>query len=175
MKDMLEKERKVLNVNIFFYLFILFTVISCSSKKLLINKNQINVLNEVLYSSNYNIYYKTIINDLNKPIKDYIINDMEFQFCENAGITSIKPSEIFFLKNQKLKTLNLYKLPLDLKGKITRKKKGFKTSYISIPILFRNNTMALYYITQRYGGSFMLLQKKKSKWVTLCSSQVWIE
>ncbi len=164
--------QKVLNANSFIYLFICFITISCSSKRLLIDENQIDVLNEVLKSSKYNTYYKTIIKDLNKPIEDYITNDMEFQFCEND---TIEPKEISFLKNQKLEIVNLYRLPLSIKEKITKKKKGFETSFISMPILFRNNTMAIYYSTQRYGGSFMLLKKENSTWKIICSSLVWIE
>ncbi|WP_440120737.1 hypothetical protein [Tenacibaculum sp. Ill] len=172
MKDMQKAMRKVLNVRNFICFFIYLITISCSSKKLLISENQINVLNEILHSSNNNIYYKTIVNDLEKPIEAYISNEMEFQFCENEVIT---PDEISFLKKQQLEVVNLYKLPLDIKEKVTRKKKDIETSHISVPILFRNNTMALYYNTQRYGGNFMLLKKEKSKWKVICSSLVWIE
>ncbi|MGG8498150.1 hypothetical protein ACQY1Q_17250 [Tenacibaculum sp. TC6] len=164
--------QKVPSARKFIYLSICLMTISCSSNKLIISKDQTDILNEILYSSDYNVYYKTIISDLNKPLEDYITSAMEFQFCENE---SIKPNEISFLKKQKLEVINLYKLPLNIKEKITRKKKDIKTSHISIPILFRNNTMALYYNTQRDGGSFMLLQKKETKWEIICSSLIWIE
>jgi hypothetical protein len=50
-----------------------------------------------------------------------------------------------------------------------------KSSVISLPILFRNNTMAIYYNTETSGGSLTLLQKRNSKWKIICSSSVWIE
>ena len=73
------------------------------------------------------------------------------------------------------KVINLHNLPLIYKQNLTKEKIRFETSFISTPILFRNNTMAIYYNTQTYGGSLTLLQKRNSKWEIICSSSVWIE
>lgn len=174
---MQKKMQKVLNVNTLVFIWICFVNLSCSSAKEIINENQINVLNKIIQSSKFSIYYKTVDNNgtsLKKPIEEYITNDLEFQFCES---NIINENDIVFLrkefKRQKIK--NLYKLPLIYRKNLTKEKKRFETSFISIPILFRNNTMAIYYNTQTYGGSLTLLQKINSKWEIICSSSVWIE
>jgi hypothetical protein len=177
MKDLLKIMLKAQNVNKYIYVFFLFIIVSCSSNKVLISNNHIEVLNTILSSSRNKIFYKTIINDVNslkKPINEYIKDNLQFQFCQSNIISE---GEICFLrkKMKNLQTKSLLKLPLDYKNKLTKKKKEIEISFISIPILFRNNTMALYYNTQRYGGSFTLLQKKDSKWEIICSSSVWIE
>lgn len=170
----LKKVQKVLNAtNNFIYIFLCILFISCSTQKKIINESQIAVLNEVLHTSNNTIFYKTINKDLNKLVNDFITNDMEFKFCEKEIV--FQPNEISFLRNKKLDIVNLRKLPLKFKEKITIKRKNIEASYISMPLIFRNNTRALYYTTEKYGGSFMLLNKEKSKWKILCSSQVWIE
>lgn len=175
MKDMLKKMLQVQNVNIF--VFVCFVNLSCSSVKKPISKNQINVLNTILNSSKYSIYYKTIINNgtnLRKPIEEYITKNLEFQFCD---FNFVNESEILLLKKEfkKQKVENLYKLPLIYKNKLTKNKILYEASFISLPILFRNNTMAVYYNTQTYGGNLTLLQKKNSEWKIICSSSVWIE
>lgn len=174
MNVMQKKIQKAINVkNKFIYLFLCISFISCSSQKKIISQNEIDVLNEVLHSSNNTIFYKTINKDLNKLINGFINNDIEFKFCEKEII--IEPSEISFLKNKKLEIRNLRRLPLNFKQKLTKKKRKIETSHISMPLIFRNNTMAIYYNSETYGGSFILLNKKKSKWKILCTSQVWIE
>ena len=173
MKEMI----KELNIKKLIFVFLCMVNLSCSSSKKTISKNQVNVLNTILHSSEYSIYYKTIINNgtsFKKPIEEYITDNLEFQFCESDIINK---SEIVFLrkefKNQKVKNLN--KLQLNYSENLTKNKKIFETSFISIPILFRNNTMAIYYNTQTYGGNFTLLEKRDSEWKIICSSLVWIE
>ncbi|MDX6745505.1 hypothetical protein SHK09_01775 [Polaribacter sp. PL03] len=169
--------QKVLNANKLVFIWICFVILSCSSAKEITDENQINVLNTIIQSSKSSIYYKTINNNgtsFKKPIEEYITDNLEFQFCETY---IIKENDIVFLRKEfkKLKVKNLYKLPSIYKKNITKEKKSFETSFISIPILFRNNTMAIYYSTETYGGSLTLLQKRNSKWETICSSSVWIE
>ena len=169
--------QKVLSANKLVFIWICFLNLSCSSAKKAISENQINVLNTIIQSSKYSIYYKTINNNgtnLKKPIEKYITNNLEFQFCEPDIINE---NDIIFLRKEfeRQKVKNLLKLPLINKKKLTKEKKRLETSFISLPILFRNNTMALYYNAQTYGGNLILLKKIKSKWEIICSSSVWIE
>lgn len=150
---------------------------SCSSVKATISENQIDVLNTIINSSKHNIYYKTIIDNgtsLQNPIEDYITDNLEFQFCDSNVLND---TEIVFLRKEfkKQKKKNMFKLPLIKRENLTKEKKRLETSFISLPILFRNNTMAIYYNTQTYGGDFILLQKRNANWKVICSSSVWVE
>ena len=92
--------QKVLNANKLIFVWICFLNLSCSSVKKAISKNQINVLNTIIQSSRFSIYYKTINNNgssLKKPIEEYITNDLEFQFCESNIITE---NDIVYLKRE---------------------------------------------------------------------------
>lgn len=174
------KMQKVLNV-----LKIIIVVIfmnSCSSyKEAADNMNaEYEVLSSVLKKSRGNIYYKTIIKEGDIALESYVKNKyLEFYLCIKGINTPIKVSkeEVLFLK-QKIKNISIQridKLFPSLKEKTTKKKERLVTSFISMPILFRNNTMAIYYSTQTYGGEFKLLQKVNGEWETICANSVWIE
>ncbi|WP_428742302.1 hypothetical protein [Tenacibaculum sp.] len=167
---------------IFKTIAVLIFITSCSSNKNTINKvnNEYEVLSYILKKSKGNIYYKTITEEGNIPIESYVKNRyLEFYLCSNGIYSPIKipKEEVVFLK-QKVKSISVQridKLFPDLKDKTTKKKIRFKTSFISMPILFRNNTMAIYYATQTYGGEFKLLRKVNGEWETICANSVWIE
>jgi hypothetical protein len=59
--------------------------------------------------------------------------------------------------------------------KYTYNKKNNDIQFISYPVFFRNNTMAIYYSYSSFGGGFNLLQKKNSNWHKICSNSIWIE
>lgn len=174
---MLNQMPRAQNVIKLFFIWFCLLTLSCSPTKKLINQNEIDVLNAIIKSSKFSVYYKTIDNNgtsLKKPIGDYINNDLEFQFCET---NIINYNEVGFLKkefnNQEI--IKLSKLPSIYKKNLTKEKKQFETTYISLPILFRNNKMAIYFNSQTYGAEFILLQKNKTEWKIICSSMVWIE
>ncbi|MGQ3678869.1 hypothetical protein [Tenacibaculum discolor] len=155
---------------------------SCSSyKEAADNMNaEYEVLSSVLKESSGNIYYKTIIEEGNIPIDSYVKDKyLEFYLCGKDVDSPVKipKEEVAFLK-QKVKSVSVQridKLFPSLKEKTTKKKERLVTSFISMPILFRNNTMAIYYSTQTYGGEFKLLQKVNGEWETICANSVWIE
>lgn len=155
---------------------------SCSSYREVVNNmnTEYEVLSSVLKESSGNIYYKTIIEEGNIPIDSYVKDKyLEFYLCGKDVDSPVKipKEEVTFLK-QKVKSVSVQridKLFPNLKDKTTKKKTRFKTSFISMPILFRNNTMAIYYSTQTYGGEFKLLQKVNGEWETICANSVWIE
>lgn len=155
---------------------------SCSSyKEAADNMNaEYEVMSSVLKKSSGNIYYKTIIEEGNIPIDSYVKDKyLEFYLCGKDVDSPVKipKEEVAFLK-QKVKSVSVQridKLFPSLKEKTTKKKERLVTSFISMPILFRNNTMAIYYSTQTYGGEFKLLQKVNGEWETICANSVWIE
>lgn len=164
------------NVTKIFFLIITIVSFSCATTKQ-IHPNQIDVLDALLRNSTNKVYYKTLVTDgtsLMKPIATFITDNLEFQFCDEV---IIEESEIIFLKQEfkKLNVVNLYNVSKASSNKLTKQKIQYKTSFISLPILFRNNTMALIYTTQTYGNSFLLLQKEKDKWNVKCSSLITIE
>ncbi len=164
-------------------ILILISIISCSSKKGIskISVENIIVLNSILTNSNGEIYYQTITEDLQKPLESYFEPYLlEFYLC-NKGIDSSKvkitKQEIGFLKeNFKNQAKNrISRINPEFKNKVTKKKERFKTIHISMPAVFRNGTMAIYYVSGTYGGGFNLLQKVNNKWEMICSNSVWIE
>ncbi|MGG8498163.1 hypothetical protein ACQY1Q_17315 [Tenacibaculum sp. TC6] len=164
-------------------LTLLFLFINCSSNQKIAEQNneEIKVLRYILKnSSNSSTYYKTIINDGKIPINTYIKGEyLEFYLCskEVDSFIKIPKQDILFLQ-EKFKTLSIQRLDKllpEFKDKITKKKERFETSFISIPVLFNNNSMAIFYSLQTYGGEFKLLKKSKGEWKTICSNSVWIE
>jgi hypothetical protein len=158
-------------------LFLALTI-SCSS-----TKQELVVTDDVqkifsLIGQNNQIHYKTIVEDLGNPIGYYIKSHLlHFDLCVDGSKPSlITEKEIVFLKTSfdAQKTIRLDKLRLKIKNLIHKKGNG-KTSFISAPVIFRNNTMAVYYSFSRYGGGFKLLQKKRDTWQQMCSNTVWIE
>ena len=157
--------------------------LSCSSKKDLsgVQGENIEVLESILNKSKGEIYYKTINTDLQKPIHTYIeAYLLEFYLCDKDVDTSsihISIEEVGFLKRkfENHSIVRIDKLKSGFRSKITKKHKRFKTVSISIPVVFRNGTMAIYYMSGTYWGGFNLLQKRNNKWELICSNSVWIE
>ncbi len=132
-------------------------------------------------SSDNNIYFKTIVEEWQKPIESYIQrNYLDFNLCvpkADSHMIYISDEELRYLKrrfsNHSVKGID--KLKPELKDKTTRDSRRFETVHISMPVIFRNGTMAIYYAAGTYSGEFNLLSKKDGKWQPLCSSLVWIE
>lgn len=181
MKDLIKMMQKAVNVHKFIIVFFIF-ITSCSINKETISKTskEYEVLNHILKNSNGNIYYKTIIKEAGLPIDSYVKDKyLEFYLCVSKIDSPIKinKKDLSFLKNEfkNISILRLDKLFPKLSKQTIKKKVRLTTSFITTPILFNNNTMAIYYSVQTYGGEFKLLQKDNSKWVTICSNSVWVE
>ena len=131
-----------------------------------------------IVNQNDAVYFKTIVKDLGKPISSYIKPYLlDFILCgENFSIesTKITEKEITFLKTQ---FENQKVIPLErLIGKHKNISSKSKSSYIiTTPVLFRNNTRAIYYMLTSSGGGFHLLQKNEGNWSLMCSNSVWME
>jgi hypothetical protein len=179
MKDMVNQMRKGKNV---IKVAVLILIFGCSSNHKIsqLDKENINVLYSILNNSN-DVYYKTIIEDLGKSL-DFQIEPylLEFSLCDkniNLGTTKISNKEIIFLKKE-FKTqsiIRIDKIDPSFKNKTTKRIERFKTVRISMPIVFRNGSMAIYYSNSTYGGGFSLLQKEDNRWKAICSNSVWIE
>lgn len=176
-------EKLVLKGKSVISLLILIFFFNCSANQIVseIDDDKINILNSILNKSNTTVYYRTIIEDLNKPIS-FLLNQttLNFNFC-NKDIDPtrrvISDIEILFLKNKfkKQTTLKIDKINSTFKDKVTKKNERFKTTYITIPEVFRGGKMAIYYSNSTYGGEFTLLKKVNNKWEKICSSSVWLE
>jgi hypothetical protein len=153
---------------------------ACSSQKHAkeLSDAQMEILNSIVGEK---VYHKTIISEFDEPISNYVENNfLEFNLCfEGLGARRIEFSEeeLKILKNQfdSQVKINLNRISPKLKQGATRKREEFKTVSISLPAVFRGDSLALYYISGRYGGEFSLLQKKSGTWQKACSSLVWIE
>lgn len=179
MKEKLKEMLKAQNV---IKLILLLLIVNCSLKRTTIEKfsNEYEVLNHILKNSNGNIYYKTIVKDGEVPIESYVKDEfLEFYLCGSEVDSPVKidKKSINLLKEnfKKLRVERLDKLFPLLANRVVKKKVRLKTSFITVPALFKNNTMAIYYSTQTYGGEFKLLKKINGKWKTICSNSVWIE
>ena len=174
--------KEILRVQNVIKLTLLLLIINCSSKRIITEKfsNEYEVLNHILKNSNGNIYYKTVVKDGEIPVESYVKDEfLEFYLCGSEVDSPVKidKKSINLLKEnfKNLRVERLDKLLPVLANKTIKKKVRLKTSFITTPVLFKNNTMAMYYSTQTYGGEFKLLQKMNGKWKTICSNSVWIE
>ncbi len=164
-------------------LFVFTLILSCSSTKeiFVVQEENLEVLNDIIGESNGGIYYESIDSDLQKPIDSYVNKYLlEFYLCINdidSSTTKISELEISYLKEQfsKHEIVRFDKLSAELKEKIVKNHERFKTVSISLPVVFRNGSMAIYYVSGTYGGGFNLLQKNNEKWNVICSNSVWIE
>lgn len=165
------------------FILILFSFFSCSSKKGISKISEENsiVLNSILSNSSGEIYYQTITEDVQKPLESYFEPYLlEFNLCNknvDSSIVKISKQEMGFLKEnfKNQSKIRIGGIHPEFKNKITKKKERLKTFYISMPVVFRNGTLAIYYISGTYGGGFNLLRKANSKWEMICSNSVWIE
>jgi hypothetical protein len=167
--------RNAINI---FYVFIFFSCSPTKSNFIEQNIEEIEVLNEIV---NENTYYKTIIKDLNKPIDFYVQKHfLQFNLCINDSLTNnivLNEEDIMFIKQKfrNSRTFRIDNLNNKFKAKITKDKIRFKTNYISYPVIFRDDKLAIFYYSSTYGANFNLLKKISGKWKIVCSSQVWIE
>lgn len=156
------------------FLLLLICVVSCSSYKYYDTNNDIEEILSLL-SEKKSIYYKTINQDLDKSLDAFInLSSFDFELCiDEKEVISKEELKYIKEKNKNLKQINLKRrYPL---VNFKTKRENSKISFISYPILFRQNKAAIYYQTGRYGGSFSLLIKKQNKWTFKCSKSVWIE
>jgi hypothetical protein len=172
---MQEVRNVVINI---FYILLLFGCSSTKSNFTEQNIEEIIILNNIIKE---NTYYKTIIKDLNKPIDFYVQKHfLQFNLCVNDSLRNnivLNEEDTIFIKQKfrNQKTLRIDHLNNEIKVKTTKDRIRFKTNYISLPVIFRDGKLAIFYNSSPYGSSFNLLKKIDGKWKIVCSSQVWIE
>lgn len=154
---------------------------ACSSQRYAreLSVSQREILNSVVSEA---VYHKTLISEFDKPISNYVeTNFLEFDLCSSeefrAKKIQLSEDEIKFLKSRfdSQKIINLNRLNPKLSNRAAQKRERFKTVSISLPVIFRGDSLGLYYVSGTYGGEFGLLQKKNNSWEKVCSSLVWIE
>jgi len=156
-------------------------ILGCSSYKKLTarHKDNLSALESILRKSNGGIYHRTIIQENQKPISLYVESyNFELNLCvpdADPASVYISDREFAFLKKEfsNQTVVKLDRLYPELRNKMIKKHQRFKTVSISMPVVFRNGSMAMYYATGTYGGEFGLLQNKQGKWERICSSIVW--
>ena len=170
-------------MRIFIIVIVLIITPSCSSTNELskVQEESLEVLNDVILKSNGEIYYKSINSDRQEPISSYVQKYLlEFHLCVkdiDRSKTKISEQEVSYLHERfsNHKIVRLDKLSSEFSEKTVKKHKRFKTVSISLPVVFRNGTMAIYYVSGTYGGGFSLLQKSNNNWNIICGNTVWIE
>lgn len=164
-------------------LIVFILTLSCSSAKgvLEIQEENLEVLNHVLENSKGGIiYYKSINYDLNELIGSFVINGLNFDLCIkdiDSSLTKFSDQESSYLSDEfnKQNIVRIDRLKPEFEERTVKKHERFETVSISIPVVFRNGTMAIYYYSGTYGGGFNLLQKNSDNWEVVCSNSVWIE
>ncbi len=143
---------------------------------------ELKVLESILSNSNNSTtYYKTIIEDQKTPLTTYIeAYLLKFYLCTNdidSASVIISDEEVNLLRQKfsKQKVKRIDKLLPKYKNRTTKKHERYKTGSISMPVTFRDGTMALYFSLSTYSGEFNLLRKKNDTWEKVCSNAVWIE
>jgi hypothetical protein len=132
-----------------------------------IAENHKFLLHSATLSHVYLKKYHINLEDLNfwNPCKHKFEEDNTFLVKEEWEVLN---SEFHKLKKQKLpKSI--------LKRSNQSDSTKYETTYITWPILFRDNSYAVYYSEQRYGGEINLLKKENGKWKEYCYYMVWIE
>ena len=153
---------------------------ACSSQRYAreLSVSQRQILNSLVSEK---VYHKTIISEFDEPISNYIEdNFLSFNLCiEEFGAKKIiiSDEELKFLKSRfdSQKIINLNKLNPKLSNRAAQKRVRFETLSISLPVIFRGDSLGLYYVSGTYGVEFGLLMKKNKSWEKVCSSLVWIE
>ncbi len=183
MKDLIKRKQKVQSVIKYLLLFsICISTIGCFQKpnSHKFKDERYDILNLVLDKTKFgDVYYKTINKDSEKPIENYLDREV-FDSCicsMNNNSFNLDDKEIDFIKKQfkNQKIIDLSKIHFLSKKRLTKRRDKRNTYFISMPILFRNNTMAIYYTLQADGGYFTIVQKDGKKWDIVCSCSAWIE
>lgn len=165
--------------------FLQFSILSlllcaCSSQKYAIQltSEQREILNSIVGKK---VHQKTIISEFDEPISKYVEdNFLAFNLCSKefgSQKVQITDEELEYLKNQfdRQTIINLNRLNPKLRIRASRKRERFKSINISLPVVFRGDSLGLYYVSGTHAGEFSLLQKKNNNWEKACSSLVWIE
>ena len=141
-------------------------------------KDNLEVISFISENHNFLVRNKTISNAY---LKRYEINFEELNFW-NPCKQKFEADKAFLNKeewealNSEFQKLKKQRLPNKIL-KVSNKKNStsHRITSITLPILFRDNTYAVYYFEQRYGGEINLLKKEKGEWKRYCSYIVWIE
>lgn len=130
-------------------------------------ENQGCFLHKKTISHTYLREYQINFEDLNfwNPCKHKLETNNAFLNKEEWETLN---SKFYKLKKQRLPNIR----PKDLNKTDSTKD---ETTYITLPILFRDNSYAVYYSEQGYGGQINLLKKEHGQWKEYCAYMVWIE
>ena len=159
-------------------LLVILIIVGCSS--VIKDVKKTNDLQKIMYLiTNKDVFYKSVIKDKKKPIYLFVQpNLLEFNLCDTNGLGEIQLSnnEVEFIRDEYRiqRKVRLDKI-LNKNNYLSTNKLGNETKFITVPVIFRNNTMAIYYSYSKYGGGFNLLQKKDSNWQVVCSNAVYLE
>ncbi|MCM5661453.1 hypothetical protein [Galbibacter mesophilus] len=156
-----------------------FSILSCSSTRL--DKPSKEALKAIVKHSSNKIYYESITSDIGKPLDTLFEEELtDFYLCTPTveDVTGkISVEELAYIK-EKFRLQSVGRIDRSVTGlhsKMSKKHLPHKTETISFPVVFRGDSMAVYYYRNTYGGGFNLLQKKNDEWQMICSKSVWAE
>ena len=154
---------------------------SVSSQSKTIDPSELQVLKEIVVSDSIpNVYFKTVVADLNQPLSRQLFYLSDFDVCSDLvqlDAVALQSDERNFLVERftAMESKNINKLIRDPKNHTLKQLKGHNWLQISLPVVFRDGTYAIYYSKGAYSGQFILMKHIDGLWKDVCYSSVWSE
>ncbi len=172
---------------LFFFVALFLSGCSTTKKTKTPDPREIEVLDWILTNNDF-IFYKTITEDW-KPIYLYLQPD-GLPFIGDCLFTPLLKDKELGLNKEDLNHLqreiksqtpvNLNNIPIRNKDKLTRKKLvkqtwgAPETTYISMPVLLNDASIAVYYMKSDSSGEFRVLKKIDGVWRIHGFCMTWI-
>ena len=166
---------------IFLGLLILASYKSDNPQSRTIDESELQVLRDIIQADSIpTVYYKTIVTELNQPLSRHLFYFKGFDICSslvNMDSTILNQEELNYLVERfsTMEIENINKLIRDPKNHTLKQLKGHDWTVISLPVVFRNGELAIYYSKGAYSGQFILMKNIDGTWKDVCYSSIWSE
>ena len=126
------------------------------------------------------VHYKTIVSEMNQPLSRHLFYLKGFDLCSSLvdqdEMTLGKEERDYLVERfATMEVANLNKLVREPKNHTLKKLEGHDWSVISLPVVFRDGTYAIYYSKGEYSGQFVLMKNIDGSWKEVCYASIWSE
>ncbi len=140
---------------------------------------ELQVLTEIVAADSLpTVHYKTIISEMNQPLSRHLFYLKGFDLCSSLvgqnEITLSKEERDYLVERfATMESENLNKLVREPKNHTLKKLEGHEWSVVSLPVVFREGTFAIYYSKGEYSGQFVLMKNMDGSWKEVCYASIW--
>lgn len=142
---------------------------------------ELQVLTEIVAADSLpTVHFKSIVSEMNQPLSRHLFYLKGFDLCSSLvdqdEMTLSKEERDYLVERfATMEAENLNKLVREPKNHTLKKLEGHEWSVISLPVVFREGSYALYYSKGEYSGQFVLMKNMDGSWREVCYASLWSE